>query len=91
MTNAELNRDIKRLATSYLRMYQAETDKKITQEEYFQWIEDVAKRELRRLCGADPEMSVMTAANIRRVIRLNLSIRAIALHNLGLSIDLDKI
>ncbi len=73
MTNAELNRDIKRLS----KIENIDSDK----EEEF-------KTEFKRLYYADRDFTAMNKESIRMMIRLNLRYRIIAFHHFGLDINL---
>ena len=85
MKNSELNRDVKRLGIKYVKMLASGGDP------YFQWLENEAKPEIKRVFGADTSLSVLTAANLRRMIALNNKIQAVPFHVFGMMIDLEKI
>lgn len=82
MTKQELNRDIKRLFNKYAAKRGGEAT-----NEYFKWVDDEIKPELKRLYYADTSLKSLTADNLRRLLRLNLSLRVIEFHNFGLHID----
>lgn len=85
MTKQELNAAVKRLAARYTNNKPAEgADLNL----YFKWLEDEIKPELRRLYHADTSLKSLTADNLRRLLRLNLLLRAIPFHQFGLYIDL---
>lgn len=77
MTNAELNRDIKRLAKTVEKYdgtsYSEETDNKI-------------RAELKRLYYADSGFTAMNRQSILIMIRLNGRYRVIPLHQFGIKI-----
>jgi len=83
MTTQELNRDIKRL----FNKYKTNSGGQATNE-YFDWLEKEIKPELKRLYNADNTFNSLTADNIKRLIRLNLSLRVIPFHQFGLFITL---
>lgn len=81
MTKRELNRDVKKLYDEYYHnSFKAPN-------EYFEWIETEGKPELIRLYNADTSLSSLTADNLRKLLRLNLRLRAIALHLFGIDIE----
>lgn len=85
MTKQELNRDIKRLWKQY-NQYKAKNGSNATNE-YFAYIDENIKPELKRLYYADTSMKSLNADSLRYLIRLNLSLIVIPFHHFGLSID----
>ena len=82
MTASELNRDVKRLwVACQAAKGMHDLDK------YFKWVEDYVKPEISRLYHADNTLKSLNADNVRRLLRLNLSHKAIALHHFGLHIS----
>ena len=89
MTKHFLNRDIKRLAFSYKKRFQGDTSKWSRADWLFYNAEqEVFQKELRRLYDADRDFSMMHQESIRRMIRINLALRVIPLHQFGLEINL---
>lgn len=78
MTKQELNRDIKRLWKRFVSRRTKEYDKKIEEE---------LRSEFKRLYYADKDMTYMNANSLRWMLRMNLSLRVVNLHNFGLGID----
>jgi hypothetical protein len=83
MTNAELNRDIKRLNKAIKSFPKSEDN-----GPYFEFIEKWVKPEFKRLYYADSGFTAMNRESILIMIRLNLSHRIIAFHQFGLNIEI---
>lgn len=86
MTNRELNRDIKRLWELYKERQEETTDTSLWTGE--DWFEDAARveemrTEWQRLWNADPEKTATSHKNLMRMIRINQTIRAEALHHIA--------
>lgn len=78
MTNSELNRDIKRLFKNHFESSES-------------GLPEEGRKEFLRLYHADSGFSVITADNIKRLLRFNLRHRVIQLHSFGLMIDEKKL
>ena len=78
MTKQELNRDIKRLFKNHFEMTES-------------GISEQGKKEFLRLYHADSGFEVLTADNIKRMLRFNLRHRVVQLHSFGLNIDENKL
>jgi hypothetical protein len=85
MTQRELNRDIKRLGAEIYRMSFQD------QNEYFKYLENVAKPEFIRLYHADGSFEFMNLSSIKIMLRLNVAHKFIALHQFGLNINYAKL
>lgn len=83
MTKQELNRDVKRLYNKY----KANSGGEATND-YYKWLDETIKPELKRVYYADDNFEYLTADNIKRIIRLNLSLRVIPFHQFGANINL---
>ena len=79
MTNAELNRDIRRLAR---RVETLQNTEKI-----FEYLDEV-KAELSRLYYADDEFTAMNKQSVLILLRLNLRFRVIPLHLFGINVEI---
>jgi len=80
MTNAELNRDWKRLAKKAKQYYDSGlfgTEKELE-----------LQKEFKRLYRADDTFKYCNKQSIRIAMRINLKIRAVSLHLFGIGIDL---
>lgn len=86
MTKQQLNAAVKKLTNDYKA--HAATAKDKIPAGYFEHIDNVIKPEFKRLYGADNSLKSFTADNLRRMIRLNVKLRAIPFHQFGLMIDL---
>lgn len=64
MTNKELNRDIKRL-------YTAIENSELERDAFYEWLETYAKKEFKRLHGADREFTAITKDNLVRLMIIN--------------------
>lgn len=82
MTKKELNRDVKRLYNEYVHFTFQDS------ETFNKWAEEKCKPELRRLYGADKEFYYFTLDNLKRMIKMNLRLVVIPLHQFGLFIEL---
>jgi len=82
MTSKELNRDVLRL-NKQLKVYLADND-----NNYTQYIENVAKKEFFRLYLADEKFEYMSKKSVLIMLRLNLRYRFMALHSFGIHIQL---
>jgi hypothetical protein len=82
MEPSELNRDIKRL--------NSDIKKKLTigGAEYYDYIENVAKKEFNRIYRADDHFLYMNRKSILIMLRLNIRHRFVALHMFGIYIEL---
>lgn len=76
MTKQELNRDIKRFKSKIEKMKLSEN-----RNEWFQFIDNEAKQEFKRLFYADTSLQSMSKQNIIIMLGLNVSHRFIPLHN----------
>lgn len=83
MTKKELNRDVKKLYNTYKSFSNLNNA-----EAFFKWREEIGDKELIRLYHADTSLQSLTADNLRKLLRLNLSMRVIALHMFGINIEL---
>lgn len=82
MTNAEQNKAVNKLAKDYSNL-----DKKYSDDEY--WVQrEKLINEYKRLYNADNTLSKLNADNVRRMIGLNLVMRAIPFHMFGIHIEL---
>ncbi len=79
MTKQELNRDIKRLWVRY--------ENKDSELDVYEALEEM-RQELKRLYYADDDFEYMNLRSIKIMIRLNLSLRVVPLHQFGLGIEL---
>jgi len=86
MTKQELNRDIKRLAKE---LYGARFLK--GDEDYHNYIENIAKPEFMRLYSADVTFEYMNLNSVKLMLRLNINHQFIAFHRFGLMIDIIKL
>lgn len=82
MTPSELNRDIKRLNSDIKKKLA------IGGTEYYNYIENVAKKEFNRLYHADDHFIYMNRQSILIMLRLNIRHRFVALHMFGIYIEL---
>lgn len=82
MTKQELNRDIKRLNNSIKKL--ENKDNKV----YFEFIENEAKKEFKRLYHADSEFKYANKQSILIMLRLNVRHRFILFHQFGLMIEI---
>lgn len=90
MTNAELNRDVARLGRK-VKNRKRTLDAQATPITNEQWKvldaeEEEIRKEIRRLYRADDTFEVLSRKSILTLLRLNLTYRAIPLHNFGLMI-----
>ena len=83
MTNAELNRDIKRLNKAIKAFPKSEDN-----DPYFKFIAEWVTPEYKRLFYADSEFKAMNRESILIMIRLNVSHRIIAFHQFGLNTEI---
>ncbi len=83
MTNAELNRDIKRLNKA-IKAFPKSDDN----GPYFDFIAKYVTPEFKRLFYADSEFKAMNRESILIMLRLNLSHRIIPFHQFGLNIEI---
>ena len=74
MTNAELNRDIKRLYKDYSIYLNGDSDV------FFSWVGGYAKKEFFRLYHADLELSAMNKNSILMLLKINRHLRLIPFH-----------
>lgn len=81
MEKHELNRDIKRLAGN-LDRFSAEAKRTGNNDIYFSR-EPALKKEYERLYGADDDFEYMNKTSILLMIRMNLRLRVIPLHQFG--------
>jgi hypothetical protein len=77
MTNAELNRDIKRLFKIY--SIHCATDDART---FFDWVERYGKKEYLRLYHTDLELTIMNKKSIIMMLKMNRTITAIPQHQM---------
>ena len=82
MTKQELNRDIKRLAKE---LYGARFLK--GDEDYHNYIENIAKPEFMRLYSADVTFEYMNLNSVKLMLRLNIKHQFMALHVFGQMIN----
>jgi len=82
MKTSELNRDIKRLNSDIKKKLI------IGSAEYYDYIENVAKKEFNRLYHADDHFIYMNRQSILTMLRLNIRHRFVALHMFGIYIEL---
>ena len=86
MEPREYNRDVKRLLKKFLE-YKEEPDV----DTYYRLAEKEIKPELKRLYYADNEFIYAKAESIRILMRINLVLRVIPLHQFGIFINEYKI
>lgn len=82
MTPQKLNSDIKKLYSAITANLTS-----MTNEQFFEWRDNVAKPEFLRLYGADSNFLYINTKSIRILISLNLTHRFIALHSFGANIN----
>ena len=70
MTKQELNRDAKRLINAY--------------KEHRHRFSDKAVKEFKRIYYADRSFEYLTLANVKGLLRINLDLRIIELHQFGI-------
>tara|TARA_R110000803_G_scaffold15893_1_gene43729 strand:- start:1074 stop:1331 length:258 start_codon:yes stop_codon:yes gene_type:complete len=83
MTKQELNKDMKFLWTRFQRRHDKKGDAYFEAEKYM-------RNELKRIYQADDMLVYLNHKNLRRMILMNVSIRAITLHHFGSGISSDK-
>lgn len=81
MTNAELNRDIKRLYKSI------EKSKELNNDDYYSFIEKEAKPEFLRLYGADREGTALNLLSFKIMHRLNQTHKFVAFHMFYINLE----
>ena len=84
MTNAELNRDVKRLAR-FVRTKQTQELFETNQAKYYEQ-EQYINKEIKRLYYADDTFEVLNKQSILTLLRLNLRYRPIPLHCFGIKL-----
>ena len=82
MTRQELNRDIKRLRSSYLKL------KPIYADSYYQSITDKIEPEFKRLYRIDSNAEYMNQASFRFMYRVNLIHKFVPLHMFMIQMDI---
>lgn len=87
MTTNELNRDIKRLYKAIEQIRKISELPNHTSKEYFDFIEDYAKREFKRLYNSDNAFEYMNKESIKIMLRLNIRHRFEQLHMFGIFIN----
>lgn len=90
MTNAELNRDIKRLKNAITSKLK-EATKTGDNTPYYDYIANEARAEFLRLYRADHDFTAMNRSSILIMLRLNISHRFEPLHMFGIYIELGKL
>ena len=86
MTKQELNRDIKRLGAGLHKARFLKGD-----EDYHNYIENIAKPEFMRLYRADVTFEYMNLNSVKLMLRLNINHQFIAFHRFGLMINIIKL
>ena len=82
MKTSELNRDIKRLSKDWTKA------KELSNDEYFELVENILKPELRSLYYADRKFKYLNKKSILIMLSLNLSHRVIPFHRFGMNIEI---
>lgn len=91
MTKQELNRDVKRLARQLVKLRDDVRYTKKQDDDWYDFLEIYGKVEFLRLYCADTSLEMLTASNIRRMIRMNQIFQAVPYHQFGWSITLNEI
>jgi hypothetical protein len=81
MTNKELNKAVKVLKEEIYRISFDDLT------EYLAYLDGDAKKEFKRIIGADNSFKAFTAESLRILIMLNLRHRFVSLHTFGLHIE----
>jgi hypothetical protein len=79
----ELNRDIKRLHLEIRN-----NASKMSSDDFFEYLENTAKIEFKRLFRADDTFEYLSKDSILRMIQMNLTWRIIPFHQFGLGIHI---
>jgi predicted nucleotidyltransferase len=93
MTNAELNRDIKRLGRRVEQLRNNCNDSEAERNKFYAAIENGGEinKEFNRLYRADREFSACNRTSILILMRINQLYRYEAFHHFGIQIELSKL
>ena len=83
MTKQELNRDIKRLRSNYLKVKET-----LEGDSYYQSITDKIEPEFKRLYRADSNAEYMNQTSFRFMYRVNLIHKFVPLHMFMIQMDI---
>lgn len=86
MTNAELNRDIKRLNKKILKRLKQKEEEKCRIDIFKEF-----EKEYRRLYCSDKTFKVLNKTSILIMLKLQLKYQFVPVHRFGLFIDLEKL
>jgi hypothetical protein len=90
MTAKELNADVRKLRTNYLKLKDNNKLFGCDNKLYYEKMDEIGK-ELKRLYYADDKFEYCTKKSILTLYRMNLTLRVITLHTFGINIELKNL
>jgi hypothetical protein len=84
MTNAELNRDIKRFFKNYSIHLEADGS-----DTFFSWVDRYGRKEFLRLYGADKELILMNKKSILMLMKINRHLLIVPLHMMFINAEIE--